>query len=557
MHSSAQDGLIVGAAIGIGLAAKAAERGGADFLLALSAGRYRAMGAASTAAMLPIGSVNALTDEFARREILDQVSIPVYFGAAAMDPRLDLDRFAEELAARGYAGVANFPTVIHLDGRFREAMEEAGLGIAREAALLAAGKKAGLKTLGYAKTRHEAEALLASDLDMLCINFGWNAGGSRGVAVGPDLDEAADRARQIIRHVRLLSRRTITLVEGGPIVSPADMSLVCREAKADGYIGGSTLDRVPLEMSVMQSTSAFKTIGLVAPKGDPDGKDAARLAAFVGLAGESAAFRAVMQSISALAATDLPVLLVGEPGVGKTVVARSLHTLGGRTGPLVTIEADTNSSEMTQRLFGERSLLETTMATVVIEDIDRLSDSLAHRLADWMDGKRFEPIRSSRGRGPARVIATVSGARALHPALDAHFSAGVIVIPPLRDRPTDIAPIVAQFTQGWARAARRPRPDVSPAAFRLLLTHGWPGNVRELKAIIERAAAAAQGAIEPHHLGLEQAATGETLGGDGGERDWILGALRQHRFRRGATAAFLGVSRKTLYNKMRRHGLLG
>lgn len=108
--------ILVGAAIGLGMIARAAAQGGADFLFALNAGRLQVMGAASNAALLPIREANSFTDGFARHEILGRVSVPVFFGACVMDPTLDLDVLIDRIAEAGYSGIANFPTAVHLDG---------------------------------------------------------------------------------------------------------------------------------------------------------------------------------------------------------------------------------------------------------------------------------------------------------------------------------------------------------------------------------------------------------------------------------------------------------
>src|SRR5689334_21516838 len=107
---------LLGAAIGTGMAAKAAERGGANFLLALSAGRFRSMGAPSAACMLALSDSNQMVMEFAASEILTRVSIPVFFGATTFgggDPGPLLDAVQDA----GFHGVTNFPTCIFLDGR--------------------------------------------------------------------------------------------------------------------------------------------------------------------------------------------------------------------------------------------------------------------------------------------------------------------------------------------------------------------------------------------------------------------------------------------------------
>jgi predicted TIM-barrel enzyme/transcriptional regulator with AAA-type ATPase domain len=555
--------LLIGAAIGVGIAAQAAERGGADFLVVLAVGRLRVMGAASTAAMLPIGMDNARTDSFARREILGKVSIPVFLGVGAMDPRLDLDAFARELKEAGYAGVANFPTVIHLDGKLRRALEEAGMGMARETALLAAVRRAGLATMGYIKTWPEAEALLAAGIDMLCVNFGWNAGGTRGVDSGPGLDEATRHARHVIRRVRAVSPQALCVVEGGPIVSPEDMSLVCRQSSADGYVGGSTLDRLPLETAVMQSASAFKTAAIMRGAAETDGRDLFRIGRIAGLVGQSDQFRAAMHSVARLASTRMPVLVTGEPGSGKTAVATALHLLSGRTGPLVTLQAATSGARtIEQRLFGTAGNGDARCGlprdgTVIIEDIHRLDAGTARRLADWLDAEHFIPPAAETR---TRIIGTAPAPVAMLAALAAQFSAGHLALAPLRDRPPDLPVLMQHFLQGAARSTGVAIPSISAAAYRRALLHSWPENARQLKAAMERALAESRSeAIGAEHILLDSAPAFPPIAATsiGLERQIILTALQQHGFRRGKTAAFLGMSRKTLYNKMRLHKLHG
>ena len=127
---------LVGAAIGTGMTARAAARGGADMLLALHAGRLRVMGAPSIACMLPLADSNRAVLDFARAEILGRVDRPVYFGACVFDPRLDLEALVEEVRAAGFDGICNFPTAVHVDGAMRENLEYAGGGFRREVQLM-------------------------------------------------------------------------------------------------------------------------------------------------------------------------------------------------------------------------------------------------------------------------------------------------------------------------------------------------------------------------------------------------------------------------------------
>ncbi len=535
----------VGAAIGLGMTARAAADGGADFLLVLNAGRLRVMGAPSVAAMLPIRDSNAFTDAFARAEILDRVAIPLFFGAAICDPRLELDGFLRRIRATGYQGVTNFPTAIHYDGAFRAALEQAGLGFGREVEMLRQARQFGLATLGYAKTRAEIDALLHAGVDRICLNFGWNAGGTQGVPGGVRLDDAAERARRIFAHIRRRAPEgTLCFVEGGPIIDPAHMLQVCDASRADGYIGGSTLDRLPLEMAVMQTTSAFKTAALLR---EAPGLQAGQIE---GLVGRSLAARQVATRIARLVATDLPILIEGEAGSGRTTTARAIHRASRRSGGLTFLDG---RDEIASRLFGEGrpGLLALPQNTIVIEQADALPPSLLARLTEWIERGTFDRFARPMERPPRARLLLIHplGAASMARAL----SAQRLVVPPLRERMEDL-PLLAR---AMLRAAGRAALTLEPAALRLLMAQSWPGNLRGLHDILLRAATDARdGRIG---AALLEGLLGPTTAGPTpeamDERGWILDALRRHRFRRGETAAFLGVSRKTLYNRMRRLGL--
>lgn len=533
--------ILVGAAIGLGMTARAAADGGADFLLALNAGRLRVMGAPSLAAMLPIRDSNRFTDAFARREILDRVAIPVFFGAAACDPRLDLAALLRDIQAAGYHGVTNFPTAIHHDGAFRAALEAANLGFGREVELLRAAHALGLATLGYAKTRAEVEALADAGVDRICLNFGWNAGGSQGVHGGVRLDDAAERARRIFAALRRRHPGIRCFVEGGPIVDPAHMLEVCDASRADGYIGGSTLDRLPLEMAVMQTTSAFKTAALL--RDDPE-----REAAIPGLVGRSQAARQLAARIARLVATDLPILIEGEPGSGRTTTARAIHRASRRSGALTFLDA---REDIAGRLFGEGrpGLLSLPQNSIVIEQADALPPSLLARLTEWIERGSFDRFARPGERPPrARLLLTrPPGGEALARAL----SAQRLILPPLRERMEDLPLIARAMLRALGRAS------LEPGALRLLMAQPWPGNLRALhEALLRATTEARDGRISAGLLeGILGPANPAPAPELQDERAWILDALRRHRFRRGETAAFLGIGRKTLYNRMRRLGL--
>jgi DNA-binding NtrC family response regulator len=131
-----------------------------------------------------------------------------------------------------------------------------------------------------------------------------------------------------------------------------------------------------------------------------------------------------------------------------------------------------------------------------------------------------------------------------------------IELAPLRDRLEDLPTLIEEALRLAEIRLGGRRHSLDPLAFRTLANYTWPGNLRQLSSVLERAVLACSGDIinESHLpvLSTEPAA----LGSFSSEIDWILHGLKENRFRRGRTAAYLGISRKTLYNKMRAYGLL-
>jgi predicted TIM-barrel enzyme len=129
----------VGAAVGSGMAARAAEKAGADFILALGAGKMRSMGVPSPASLLPIYDAVELTLEFAALELVPRVQLPVYVGLPLFDPRLKIDDLLHRLRTLGISGITNFPAVFHF-GKRACLLEAHGLGLDREIEFLTAGE---------------------------------------------------------------------------------------------------------------------------------------------------------------------------------------------------------------------------------------------------------------------------------------------------------------------------------------------------------------------------------------------------------------------------------
>ncbi|TCU31333.1 phosphoenolpyruvate hydrolase family protein [Rhizobium azibense] len=562
---------LVGAAVGTGMAVQAASRGGADFILALNAGRLRSMGAPSIFSLLALRKSNDFVLDFAQSEILPFAKVPVFFGASAFDPRCSIETELERIAHGGFGGIVNFPTCIFLDGRFRADIEAAGLGFQRELEMLRAAQDRGMATLAYVRTVTEAQQAAAARVDIINLNLGWNVGGSVGSRTGLSLTQAAEYAKIAFRQIRAISGDIICVLEGGPIVSPDQMYEVLAVSKADGYIGGSTIDRVPLEATMEQTTSAFKSVGTLQRRIDELERQLEHVQREYSIVGRSPSMQQVKQRIEKLAASGIPVLITGEAGTGKRLLARAIHEAARRPGGrlISASSADATGASLfgfTPSESGKKTLgllQYHSKATLLVENVERLSVDAQERLAEGIETGVYRRLGDDeRSRFEGRLILTstrplsqLRSSGMFMPSLESRLSPGHVFLPNLRDRLEDLPLLAEHFLQSLRKDRRSRKLSVDHSAYRVLMTYSWPGNVRELRSALETAAICCEGEwIRAEHLpplGGADAAQPHT----GDERGWILDALQRHRFRRGETARYLGISRKTLYNKMRAYGL--
>ena len=558
-RGSRQGALVVGAAIGTGLAARAALRGGCDLLLALNAGKIRSMGAPSIAALLPLRDSNALVLDFGQSEVLPGCGdVPVFFGASSFDPRQPLEGIVERAAQAGFHGIANFPTSILLSGTFRSAVEAAGVGFDREVELLRLARARGLLTLAYVATLGEALKMIEVGVDVITLNFGWSTGGYQGAGLAFGVAEAGDIGRRVIREVRGRSPGTICLLEGGPIVEPEEMRDVCAISRADGYIGGSTLDRIPIEMAIEETMAAYKMAGALHDRQIGAEQRTLQRIADRGLIGWSAPMVVLRKYIARLARSHQPVLICGPAGSGKELTARMLAIQAGARD-FVCLPCDEWAEESlfgtaagSSRTSSRIGLLEAGRETVLfLDEPGKLLGSVQARLLAAIENGDFLRLGdAARRRFDARLVLSCRDPQMLDPRLVLALGRSRLDVPSLRDRTEDLPLLIEHFLKREGAA----HPKLDRSILRGLLAYHWPGNVRELQSVLEGAmAAAGSGPMRPEHIRLSLAQDATIADRD--ERAWIVDALHRHRFRRGETAAYLGISRKTLYNKMQRFGI--
>lgn len=255
-------GRIIGVAAGSGMTARYTVMGGADLILALSAGKLRHMGRSSLGSFLCYFNSNQLVMEFGTRELLSLTrDTPVIFGLNASDPTIHLYEYIAEIKRCGFAGINNFPSMGMLDGNFLAALEEDGNSFDNEVEAVRIASFMGLLTVAFVFNAEQAVKMTQAGADIICAHFGLTAGGMLGARRTTTLQHAKVLADQIFDAAEAVSPGVIKMIYGGPASTPADMDFLYQNTACMGYIGGSAFERIPVEQSILETAVAFKSHG--------------------------------------------------------------------------------------------------------------------------------------------------------------------------------------------------------------------------------------------------------------------------------------------------------
>jgi predicted TIM-barrel enzyme len=256
---------IVGAGAGTGISAKFSEAGGADLIIIYNSGRFRMAGHGSLAGVLAYGDANAIVKEMGEREVLPVVrNVPVIAGVMGTDPLRSMDYLLGELAALGFSGVNNFPTVGLIDGRFRMELERTGMGFGREVDMIRAAHQRGFFTCVYVFNADEATSMAKAGADVVIAHVGLTVGGSIGLADNDaiSLEKTPELVQTIGEAAKRVKGDIIVLCHGGAIATPEDAAYVLARSEAVGFVGASSMERLPVETAIAATTRAFKAIAL-------------------------------------------------------------------------------------------------------------------------------------------------------------------------------------------------------------------------------------------------------------------------------------------------------
>jgi len=302
------------------------------------------------------------------------------------------------------------------------------------------------------------------------------------------------------------------------------------------------------------------------------------------IVGESRALRRILDQVQTVASTDAAVLLLGETGTGKELIARAVHGASERKGrALVAVNCATSPAGLLEsEWFGHEKGAFTGavgqkvgrfelahQGTLFLDEIGDVPLELQAKLLRVLQEREIERLGSTRTlRVDFRLIAATN--RDLEAMVrdrefrqDLYYRLNVfpIRIPPLRERPEDIPPLVLYFVQRFAKRLRRPIESVSRESMDVLCRWSWPGNVRELQNVVERAVILSRGRVlTVSRAEFESSAPlpTEPVTLQDAERDHIIRALEQTGWVIGGphgAAARLGLKRTSLVSTMRRLGV--
>ena len=255
---------LLGVAIGSGLTAKYAEEGGADFLLVLNSGKFRQLGRSSFAGFMPYEDSNGLVMNFGSREIMPLVkSIPVIFGLNATDPLINLETYIEYIQFMGFDGINNYPSMGLIDGKFREALEESGISYKTEIEAIRIAHEKGLITIAFVFDPQQSREMAEAGADVIVAHLGFTSGGMLGAKKILSLQNAKQEVDAMFAACDAVRSNIIKMIYGGPVKTPVDVQYMYKNTSAAGYIGGSAIERIPMEKSILELTKAFKTTGSI------------------------------------------------------------------------------------------------------------------------------------------------------------------------------------------------------------------------------------------------------------------------------------------------------
>jgi two-component system response regulator HydG len=444
--------------------------------------------------------------------------------------------------------------------------------------MLIEAKKQGFATFGFATSPEDSAQMAMSGVDALVLNLGWTHETHDIFEKADRIQHAVARVNEMLEAVEATGKDTVCLFFGGSITSPEDTAELYRRTGILGFGGGSAFERIPVVKLVTNTVRQFCSVQLrkgSAPFGEGLGE----------MVGASPAMLKTYEMIKRVAPFDVSVCIEGESGVGKELVATQLHRLSQRASlPFITLNCGAIPDTLIEsELFGHergaftgavsRRLGKFELAdrgTLFLDEVAELSPKAQVCLLRVIQQKEI-----SRVGGEAKIPVDVRIISATHQDLRSRVAEGkfrtdlfyrlntiTLEVPPLRKRKQDVPALVFRLLDDIGTQFRKRVLGTTPDFMGRLMKHSWPGNVRELRHVLCRALLLEDGPVlqgegfmpEPLSHNRLQAPTEssrERAYAMDEENNALIDALKVSGGNKSKAARILGISRKTLYSKLK------
>ncbi len=551
--------------------------------MVLNAGLYRMAGVSSLGSFMPFANANDQTEELLRTQILPRVhKAPLVSGLMPNDPTVPIDVRFNRLAELGIAGIINWPTAGFIDGRLGEALVEEGFTLQAEIEMLKEAKQRGFVTFAMALSEDDSAAFAALGADVLVLNVGWTHETHDIFEKADRVQHAVVRVNRMLKAINSTGANPICLFFGGAVLLPEDSAVLYQRTHIHGYGGGSSFERIPVAKIISDSVRKFHSIPR---KGDMTGAPGG----LGELVGASPVMNKLYRLIEKVAPHDVNVCIEGESGVGKELVASQLHALSKRNSQLfITLNCGAIPDTLREsEFFGHekgaftgavnRRLGKFELAdrgTLFLDEVAELSPKAQVSILRVLQQKEISRVGGEKAIAvdPRIIAATHQNLKQLvdqgrfRADLYYRLSTITLYVPPLRQHPYDIPALVNVFLSELNTQFNRKVIGVSQEFMGRLMKNSWPGNVRELRHVLCRAILLEDGPIlrgedfipdiadqaekntaSPILAKLEAMSTREA--------NLLVNALKSTAGNKSRAARLLGISRKTLYARLKRANL--
>jgi two-component system response regulator HydG len=553
--------------------------GGAHFVMVLNAGLYRLAGVGSLGAYMPYGNANDQTEDLLRRQILPRIrKVPIVAGIIPNDPVRPLSNRLQRMKDLGVSGITNWPYVGMFNGNFRESLNLEGITVDSEIEMLQVAAQMGFVTFGFAASAMEAFTIAKAGIHALILNAGVTHEIQDIHQKGDRIQFHLKKINEMIDAAEATGAEPIYFFFGGSITRPEDTAELYRRTKVHGYGGGSAFERIPVRHLVTNTVKQFCSVPRTSNR-PAFGDEAAQIV------GSSPEILKLVRLIQRVAGYDVSVLIEGESGVGKELVANQLHTLSHRSSqPYITLNCGAIPDTLIEsEFFGHekgaftgalsRRIGKFELAnhgTLFLDEVAELSPKAQVSLLRVIQQKEIFRVGGEKAIPvDVRIIsATHQNLKSLVDKklfrADLYYRLNMIKLlaPSLRAHPQDIPSLVNKFIEELGHQFDKQVLGVTPEWMGRLMQHSWPGNIRELKHVLCRAILLEDGPIlKGDDFVPETVPAPESYSQQVGialaplvkenEFNTVIKALHAAAGNKSKAAKLLGISRKTLYAKLK------